>query len=98
MNTWENTIRNCENTVQQYRQQHTQIKKQYTQQYNKINQDDISNLISNPNYIVFTCLLVEYKHYINKIEKNCQIMLFLNSQELKIFKLDRKSVYNYNIG
>ena len=52
--------------------------------------DDISCLISDPRYIVYTCLLLEYKHLLSKLEKNPpQIMLFLDNKEIKIYKLER---------
>ncbi len=48
----------------------------------------MSNMITNPEFTVFTCLLMDK---VNLLAEKSQIMIILNLFEVKIFKLIKSS-------
>jgi len=50
-------------------------------------------MINSQEFSVFTCLLLDK---INSANEKCQIMIFLNSKELKIYKLIKSTLSDNN--
>lgn len=59
--------------------------------------DEITDMINNPSYTVFTCILEEYKgikteqHKVDESKK--QVMIFVTVEFLRMFSLDRVRVF-----
>jgi hypothetical protein len=51
---------------------------------------EITSLIANPNFVVFTGLLIQYNKFQNESDKHPQIMLFLDTIKIFVYKVDRQ--------